>query len=94
MSAYYVDEPRNAVPPANEWPSLSIDQLLDARNYYENLAFELRAKPHYAKPLNVAIERLNRLITSRLAPASSVPAPSSLSTAGEAPSPLERPGTP
>lgn len=93
MSAYYVDEPRNAVPPASEWPSLSIDQLLDARNYYENLAFELRTKPHYAKPLNVAIERLNRLITSRLAPASSVVQASS-SAVASAPSPLERPGTP
>jgi hypothetical protein len=70
MSAYYVDESRHTVPPSSEWPDLTIDRLLDVRAYYENLAYELRAKPHYVTPLNVAIERLNRLISARLAPSS------------------------
>lgn len=64
---YFVDKATNPVPNADLWETLSVNQLIEAKNTLTNRFFAFQNKPEIAKALTQSIARLDALISKRLA---------------------------
>jgi hypothetical protein len=62
----FVDKQTKPMPPADTWPSLSTNQLLEIQVLLQQRAWEFRANQAMATQLNAAVARLQALISSKL----------------------------
>ncbi len=62
-----VDEPQQPVPSADTWGSLSVNQLIEIKNTLTTRSFQYQNNPTMLKPLHAGIQRLDALISKRLA---------------------------
>jgi hypothetical protein len=63
---YFVDVPKNPIPPADTWNELSVNQLIDVKNSMTTRMFQYHNHPAMLKPLQAAIAKLDALISQRL----------------------------
>lgn len=65
---YFVDTAATtAVPHADTWETLSINQLIETKNTLTNQYFAFQNNPVVGKTLSTSIMRLDQLIARRLA---------------------------
>lgn len=62
----FVDVPKQAIPPADTWEGLSVNQLIEVKNNLTTRAFQYTNNPAMLKPLRAGILRLDDLIARRL----------------------------
>jgi hypothetical protein len=67
MSETFVDQPTVDMAPAHLWGELSLNQLIETKTQIMNKLYMAGGKPAYVKPLQAALNRLEELISSKLA---------------------------
>lgn len=66
MSEYWVDQPRVEIPPPNQWPNMSMNQLMDVKALLLDKIYMAKGKPLYLQPLQAAMQRLEVLIAQKM----------------------------
>jgi len=66
MSDYWVDTPRNEIPPPNTWPTMSMTQLLEVKNQLLDKMYMAKGKPMYLAPLQSAMQKLEVPIAQKM----------------------------
>ena len=62
----FLDKPSKPIPTADTWETLSTNQLLEVQVQLQTRSWEFRNNDAISKALNVAIQRLQALITKKL----------------------------
>ena len=65
MSDYWVDAPRNEIPPPALWPNMSMNQPLEVKNLLLDKMHMARGKPLYVQPLQAALQRVEVLLAQK-----------------------------
>lgn len=64
---YFVDVPQQTpIHPADMWPALSLNQLLETKTQLMDKAYQFHNNPPMVKALNEGLKKLEALISERL----------------------------
>lgn len=62
----WVDQQETPMVPADKWPGLSYNQMLDTKNQLLNKLSMARGNPAYTKPIGEALKRIEVLLAAKL----------------------------
>jgi hypothetical protein len=65
--SYWVDEQKVQMAPANTWPTLNLNQLIETKSQILDKMQAARGQPAFMKPLMEALQQLDALISAKLA---------------------------